>query len=263
MAGAVLAAVAVTGAIAGSVLPEYVGSVWMRAGLLGLFATAGFSLLALGVADIVTRREPVSWLLCLWVLGTFLFAAGVNWTTNGRSILPMVPAAAILIARRVESRRPGSAPSARRTVSVAACAAMLAVGVAYADLEYAHTNKVAAWWICQRHMGPSHDLVFQGHWGFQYYMEALGAKAFDTDTTVLRPGDILAVPQHNSNVTPPQETDSLRILEVMNVPSSRWIATMRMGAGFYADGYGPLPFAVGKVPPEPYHIYQVPASRTE
>jgi hypothetical protein len=230
----------------------------MRASLLAVFATAGFSLLALGVADIVTRRDPESWLLCFWVLGTFVFAAGVNWATNGRAILPMVPAAAILVARRVESRGRGNALSTRRTVIVAACAAMLAVGVAFADLEYANSARAAAWWICQRHGGTSGDLRFQGHWGFQYYMEALGAKAFDSHGPALKPGDVFVVPQHNSNVKMPQETSSLRLVETMDVPSSRWIATMRMGAGFYADAYGPIPFAVGKVPLERYQIYRVP-----
>ena len=42
---------------------------------------------------ILTRRDAL--LLALWILGTCVFAALLNWTTNGRSILPLVPAAAI------------------------------------------------------------------------------------------------------------------------------------------------------------------------
>ena len=257
-ASALLVTITMTHAIAGHALPDYHGSEWMRTSLLGVFATAGLGVLALGVADVVTRKDPESWLLCFWVLGTFVFAAGVNWTTNGRAILPMVPAAAILIARRVESRGRGNGLGTRRTVIVAACAATLAVGVAFADLEYANSAKAAAWWAYQRHVGTAREVRFQGHWGFQYYMEALGAKAFDSHGPALEPGDVLAVPNHNSNVRLPQESSALRLVETMDVPSSRWISTMRMGAGFYADSYGPLPFAVGRAPLERYQIFQVP-----
>jgi hypothetical protein len=41
-------------------------------------------------------------MLMLWVLGTFVFAAFMNWTVNARSILPMTPAIGILIVRRLE-----------------------------------------------------------------------------------------------------------------------------------------------------------------
>jgi hypothetical protein len=36
----------------------------------------------------------------------------------------------------------------------------------------------------------------------------------------------------------------------------------RLGAGFYSDLYGPLPFAFGPAPPEVYRVYRVEGART-
>jgi 4-amino-4-deoxy-L-arabinose transferase-like glycosyltransferase len=69
---------------------------------LALFASCGLILFALAAVDLWQRRDAHSVLLCLWLGGTFFFAGFVNWTINGRSILPMAPAAGILIARRID-----------------------------------------------------------------------------------------------------------------------------------------------------------------
>ncbi len=249
---------AVTRSIAGSAMHVTEENVWTSAALLGVFATGGAVLLATAVEEVVRRRDADSWLLCLWILGTFVFAAVVNWTTSGRSILPMVPAVAILVARRMEA--PGRKEAQHRlgTIAVTLCSALLAVGVARADLTYANSAREAARRIHDKYAGGTHAVLFEGHWGFQYYMEALGGKAVNLSAPSAKPGDIVVVPENNSSVYWPKEATST-LVETMEVPSSTWIATMRteLGAGFYADQIGPLPFAVGKVPPERYYIFRV------
>src|SRR5262249_38257402 len=49
-------------------------------------------------------RDAHSLLLFLWVMGTWLFLAYGNWVVNARTILPAVPAAAILLMRRIDQR---------------------------------------------------------------------------------------------------------------------------------------------------------------
>ena len=45
-------------------------------------------------------------------------------------------------------------------------------------------------------------LRYQGHWGFQYYMERHGARPlFPEDVTALRAGEIVAIPLEGANVT--------------------------------------------------------------
>jgi hypothetical protein len=168
----------------------------------------------------------------------------------------MVPAAAILIARRIGLPRGSHAPSTRGTVAVGACAAALAVAVAWADLAYANSARVAAKRIHDKYGGRGHDVVFTGHWGFQYYMEALGAKAANIHDDSASVGDILVVPEENSSAYKPEASSAVRLVETIEVPSSRWISTMRSGAGFYADDYGPVPFVLGEVPRERYMIFR-------
>ena len=229
----------------------------------GLFATMGFAVLALAVADLRRRRDADSLLLALWVGGTFLFAAGLNWSTNGRSILPMVPAAALLIARSLESvgAAATSAARARRLkgirIAILAFAGVLAGWIASSDVQHANGARRAAHVIRERTRGATGRLLFEGHWGFQYYMEGLGGIAFDRNAP-LHPGDLLVLPENNTNVdTEPQPW--MRLVDTVERPAGAGVALNRMdrGAGFYADAYGPVPYVFGPVPPDRYRIYEV------
>ena len=104
--------------------------------------------------------------------------------------------------------------------------------------------------------GYNHTIWFQGHWGFQYYMEAGGAKPLDFRSPVFEEGDLMVVPSNNSNLSalPP---DMFRLTDTRSVMPFRWIGTVQkhLGAGFYSDRWGPLPFAFGSVKPETYEIF--------
>jgi len=73
------------------------------------FAAAGLGILALALIDLWRKRDADSLHLCLWVIGTFLFSIFFNWSITARTILPMVPAVAILFARNFNWGRPSSA----------------------------------------------------------------------------------------------------------------------------------------------------------
>ena len=59
--------------------------------------------MALAAADAWKRKDADSLLLMLWVFGTFIFTGFVNWAINARSVLPLIPAVGILLARRVDA----------------------------------------------------------------------------------------------------------------------------------------------------------------
>jgi hypothetical protein len=97
---------------------------------------------------------------------------------------------------------------------------------------------------------------FQGHWGFQYYMEAGGAPAMDSIHPALKVGDDLVVPVNNVTLRSPQlETAQ----PAVTVPKSQFLATQdqTIGASFYASMLGPLPFALGPVPPERIVVFNI------
>jgi len=261
MLAAVLGATALVGGglCLGEVLPKYPllqGAA--RLAVAGQFLLwMGGGVLVLWLATDVLRhpREPQAWLLALWLTGTFLFTAFGNWTINGRTVLPMAPAVGMLLARRWE--RAGPRPVWGLHFSLAACAG-LALLVAEADFQLAVAARRNAQEVMAKWGRDKGAVWFQGHWGFQYYMQQLGAKSADLDHFTPMPGDILAVPLHNTCTTePPSAMVASR--DVMVVPGPAFLTTFHgaVGAGFYSSFYGPLPFAFGPVPGEAVCVYEL------
>ena len=219
---------------------------------LAVFAAAGAGALALAAAELYRLRDPLSLLLLLWLFGTFVFTVFFNWTINGRSLLPAAPALGILVVRRVEFRR-GSVP-----LAPLAAGYLLALAVAWSDFQLAGTARTAAAQMTQRFAPPGKTLWFEGHWGFQLYMEARGASPLDLERSRLTAGDRVAIPMNNSNLfrLPADAGAPLARSEVATLP---FLTTMShgLGAGFYADVWGPLPLAFGRVPPEQYLVLDV------
>jgi hypothetical protein len=225
---------------------------------LALFAFGGLSALALAAADYWERRSPDSLLLALWVAGTFVFAGFLNWTINVRSVLPMVPGLGILIARRLETTK----VSARLLPGALAAALLISGGislwVAWGDATWANSARRAANVVLQENKGRAGTIWFEGHWGFQHYMEALGARPINVADPQVHRGDLIVVPENNTNrfMFPQQIVESR---ENMQFPLHTGMTTMGMskGAGFYSSLWGPVPFVAGEAPPEPYTLYRL------
>jgi len=225
---------------------------------LALFVAGGISLLALAVADAWAHRDTDSFLLALWVVGTFVFAVYVNWTANGRSILPMIPAVGILLARRLETTLP--VVTWRKLLAPLGVAGVLALWVACGDAGWADSARRAADVIHEKTRSESGVVWFAGHWGFQYYMQAYGARPVDTSnfSASFHAGDFVVLPKNNTNLfeIAPQFVTSREVIEL---PMLRRAATMcpELGAGFYSSVWGPLPFAIGPVTTERYSLLRL------
>jgi 4-amino-4-deoxy-L-arabinose transferase-like glycosyltransferase len=216
-----------------------------------LLLLAGATVLALPIIEMKRRRTAESWLLLLWVLGTFGFCL-FNWTINGRSILPMAPAVAILVLRRIEDQG-GLARSFRWC---AGAGVALSLAVAFADYRLAGSARAAVREISQRVETLTKGAIwFQGHWGLQYYAQANGWRPFDSRQSQPQSGDLIVLPVNNTNLhqIPPERVERLFTAEFAVAP---WISTMSraLDASFYSDQRGPLPFAFGVVPAEKYYI---------
>jgi hypothetical protein len=99
--------------------------------------------------------------------------------------------------------------------------------------------------------GASTRVRFLGHWGFQYYAEAQGARAVDFAEDRLEPGDFLVVPENSSgsNRVPWRFSTTVRQLEIVPSPGIS-VQSWETRAGFHAAVRGPLPFYIGRTPPE-------------
>lgn len=218
-----------------------------------LWAAAGLAVLALTVADLRSRRDVHSLLLTLWVIGTFVFAGFCNWTVNARSILPMTPAVAILIVRRLDLNQIARPNTERFCLAVCGVFALL---LTWSDFSHARAVRQSVNLVRDKYARSTETIWFQGHWGFQYYMEQFGAKPVDHKFPELKPSDLVAVPAYNTNVRTPDPRHTT-LLAVFTVAGPGWITTWNSGVGaaFYASLFGPLPFAFGDIPPEQVSVY--------
>lgn len=226
-----------------------------------LWSATGVCVIALAPVDIWKNRDNSAWLLALWILGVFVFTAFFNWTVNVRSLLPMAPAVAILIARRLEKHRQTLPQGIKIPIAASAMLSMLLTQV---DFQTASAVRKGAEQVCASHASGPGRVWFEGHWGLQYYMELLGAWPLDFNNSELKSGDIFIIPlpEQNANVLPPDAKKVTR-LEINTTPVFPWFATMSfpVGAGFYSSAWGPLPFAFGCIPPEKLVVYRFKSSQ--
>lgn len=216
------------------------------------WTVGGVIIVALALAEPGRQRDATAWLLCLWVLGVLAFAPLFYWMINVRTLLPMAPAVALLVARRLELGRAAIPGGAWWALGASAVLSML---VAQADYHQAGNARIAAAAICARH-ASSGKVSFKGHLGFQYYMQAGGARPLDNDHRQ-EAGDWVAEQQFNAGeirLAPEQ----LTLQEELTLPAFPGVATMQpvVGGGFYSQWWGPLPFAFGAVPPESFFVYR-------
>jgi 4-amino-4-deoxy-L-arabinose transferase-like glycosyltransferase len=215
-----------------------------------LFSAIGIWILTLAALDLLKRRDADSTLLFTWVIGTFLFAAFLNWVIAARTILPMAPAVAILLLRQFDRAE----PSRRWMWSAVSCTAVVSLLIGAADFRLANSGRKAANHF-QRHFGAEPDAVwFYGHWGFQYYMEQWGAKPLTT-VAIPSPNNVMIVAEgypDDPSVTDRKVIDAKRV----SFSTSKFVATLShgAGAGFYSHGVGSLPWVIDRVPPETYYV---------
>ncbi len=245
--------------VGGGLAPQSMMQHWAITSFqLAFCILSGVSVLAMAIGDVWTNtKDPESWLLALWVVGTWIFAGFLNWTVNARSVLPLIPAAGILMFRRLD-RSPGILTQSRpaAVASGLAIAALLSFAITASDVAWANSAREAAGLIYQKTRGERGTVFFLGHWGFQYYMQTLGFIPADEIYSRFRVGDLVIVPVNNTELIPlPRQFDFIEQEDLKLLPGNL-VTTMNwgMGAGFYSSYWGPLPFAFGNVPPEEYQI---------
>jgi hypothetical protein len=195
-------------------------------------------------------------MLFFWIAGTFVFTCFDCWQISGRYLLPLLPAASILLIRRLELRR---SLNDRNRIGLLwgplGVSLAIALMAARADFQLANSARTAAARLQREAGATSHALWFEGHWGFQYYAEQQGARPVDFSHPDFSPNDAVVLPLENSGVTGVSQTNFEFWFE-HDFNSSKWLTTMNgpSGAGFYSDIWGPLPFVFCRVPVEHYVI---------
>jgi len=233
---------------------------WMFVITFALFTYSGMLLIATIVADLIKNMNADSLLIALWSIGTLAFAGLLNWSVNGRSILPLGPLLGILLVRRFDRRKMNiELYGSWSMLGVLIIAVVIGHMVALADYKFANTARQAAQMIAANHRGNTATLWFQGHWGFQYYMEPIGGKAIDFLSPSFAKGDIIVVPSNNTGGIIPIAQDMIEKIDEIRLSTNSYVTVMNssQGAGFYSDVFGPLPYAIGPRLTVTYTVYRV------
>ena len=260
LAGCAVAAAVQTLATGFNFPPQTGGGVnWLFLVQLYVFLCSGLFAVTLIVAECWTRRDADAVMLFAWSSGTIGFATVVNWSVNGRSLLPLAPAFAILLARRLDRLKPASGGGTPlRWAWPIAAAGAVALAVTTADYRLANAARRAALEIHDAFRNEKGTVWFQGHWGFQYYMERAGDQPSDFTNYRVATGDIVLIPANNTNTTPLSPNSAAPVRE-FRYPTGGSVATMNRsaGAGFYWDGRGALPYAIAVGADETYGAFRV------
>lgn len=231
---------------------------WLFLFQMALFAVGGVVVLALVVSDLNKYRTPESMLLGFWLGGGLLFAGVLNWTVCGRNFLPLAPAVALLVVRRLESRAAAGVRDPFRYLAWP-LAISLAIALMFARADYllANSARTAATSIEKEFAARSNGIAFEGHWGFQYYMEQAGAKPLAQQPLVLSSNELVVVPVGNTCIFD-LSTNLVEPLADVEVPAAKWFSVQCIpaGAGFYSDDWGPAPFIFGRATPESYWLFR-------
>jgi tetratricopeptide (TPR) repeat protein len=226
---------------------------------VGVLAAAGVHLLLLVGAEAWRRRDIISVMLVLWIISELFFWAVLNHHLGARRYLPMVPAAAILLVRRLGVVKGNAVTWGVLWPLVPAAAITLSVAVA--DYQLANSARTAAEEITAEYKPTGHQLWFAGGYGtFQFYMEKLGGQRIDVERSLLQPGDIVVEPWcNNANVELP--SGSVGWLDGLTYEPHSWMNlygdTKSTAAGFYGADLGPVPFAIGRLPGQIYFVVKV------
>jgi hypothetical protein len=232
---------------------------WVILLQLAFMTAAGLHLLLLTGVEVWQRRDIGSTILALWIISGLVFAVALNWTVSARSFLPIVPAVAILLARRLRTTT-GISKQAGWFLSPLAPAMVIALSLVVADYRVANSARTSAEQITAEYKSANHTIWFEGHCGFQYYMEKLGGKPLDVEHSTLQPGDIVVLPFNNYGQIP-LPPDSVGWLRLYTCIPESWI-NLSVGmesevGGFYGSADYGLPFGVGGIPRHTYCVVKV------
>ncbi len=231
---------------------------WLFVVQLPFFVFAGVSVMIMLIRNFMKQRNADTMLLLLWMVGVFLFAVFINWSVNGRTIIPIVPAAGIMLSQFYKIENDFFQLNNVLLFTSLLFSLAVSLAITHADTAFANSARSAALGVKVLTKNCHGNKWYEGHWGFEHYItRSSDYRILNYNRPRLSRGDTVIIPSTNTNTKHLYKHLAL-IREVHTFPLYGLFSTMSLsrGAGFYADVYGPLPFAIG-TSPENYYEYEV------
>lgn len=214
----------------------------------------GFALAFCALAGLAAlRRAPCDAARALFLpwLASALLLQAVYWSVLARFIVFALPALLFWLWARLEDERP--ALLSRLGPASAALALLMSALLGAVDWRYAAAQREAAAEARARADARGGTLWCAGHWGLQEYMTAAGARMLDAEAggwDAVRPGDVVVVPEVNSNVLRPARPirAAVSAREIGSAIPLRLISGFTGEGGFYTNVTGFLPWSLSAEP---------------
>jgi hypothetical protein len=178
-----------------------------------------------------------------------------------RHVLPVIPALLLVLGRWIEG--PGAARWLRVGVGLSV---LLGVALAVADWQYADVFRTQAGALRER-FGAQARLWHLGGWGWRWYAEAHGMEPYLNDSSVLRAGDLVLIPQATAgpNGVARRDQPRVRLIDVVEPLPPSWLLPRIMlpfpRGGYYAVGSEGLPWTFSRTPLERILVFRVGEER--
>jgi hypothetical protein len=210
-------------------------------------AAASFVVLLDIVRDAMERRDRVQLSLWLWLLVALPVVVYIHLPS--KYLLPSVPAAAILVCRREVARW--------LIPCVAAAGLVLGLLILLGTRDLAEAQRRAVSELIVPHTKTFERVWFSGHWGFQWYAEAAGARPVTLSPPSPVPGDIIVVSEIDLPRFP-GTWSSRKVIQRISYPNSYGrVMDLWAGAGFFSSVFGYLPWVPGSGSANAFEVWRV------
>jgi hypothetical protein len=197
-------------------------------------------------------RDVVRIALALWLLAASPVCIYVHLAPKYMILsAPAVVMLVILATRNLTVRR-------RRWVLGAWVAGGLLLGTAIlrADAQLGDLGRRAAAELIAPRVAAGQRVYYSGHWGFQWYAEAAGARSVISHHPRLRDGDVIVLSSSRKSFLPPRQRRLVQRLRDESGAGGR-VMQRDAGAGFFSNNWGYLPWSWGVEPIDAYEAWQI------
>lgn len=204
------------------------------------------------LSDAIRRRDRVQLALLLWLLLPLPVLMYIHLPS--KYLVPAAPAVALLLVRVAQTSSTAYPRWLRPAVAIASAALGLCLLLGIHDL--ADVQRRAAKDLIAAAQRQSPTVWFNGHWGFHWYAEALGARPVDLSSPP-KAGDLMIV----SFIDRPSAASQVHNKSVLQkvIYPNRFGRVMDVDAhvGFFSDAWGPLPWLPGSGEANRYEIWEI------
>jgi len=219
-------------------------------------AAFGATALIDALRDCWNSRDPDRLALGLWLIAALPVSIYVH--LPAKYLVISSPAIALLL---ILDSRSLSVPARRALLGgFIGFGTLLGLLILQADARLAAVGREAATRLIAPRTEAGRQVWYAGSWGFHWYAEAAGADALGADPEAPVPGDFIAYSSFRSGALGEDHIGHLVDKVADEGPAGR-VMDAGVGAGFYSDIYGYLPWSWGDGVIDQYELWRVMRKR--